>query len=146
MTVISGSCAEQLAALHLARLGHWNGTKYFINKMFGWAYSRTGPTSNHGYRPAFLHFGRLDSTCYTQQNYGTRRNLPQNFELPSGLQIFKKNEKINRLSVVTVHLEANRATQTNQCKRLVHEISPRRRSTCSASIARHGLVIRAVVL
>ena len=29
-----GSCAGQLSALHLAQIGHWNGTKYFINGMF----------------------------------------------------------------------------------------------------------------
>ena len=33
-TLTSGSCAGQLSALHLAQIGHWNGTKYFINGMF----------------------------------------------------------------------------------------------------------------
>ena len=47
-TFISGSCAGQLSAFHLAQIGHWNGTKYFINGMFEWTYFSIEPTSKHG--------------------------------------------------------------------------------------------------
>ena len=57
------SCADQLSALRLVRIGRSNGTKYFINGIFGWAYSGQG--LNHG-RAKYSHTTatRLGSTYY----------------------------------------------------------------------------------
>ena len=50
-TTISRGCAEQIS-LRVVQTKHWNGTKYFINATFVWAYSLTEPTLNHG--PLFV--------------------------------------------------------------------------------------------